>query len=404
MARKKQHTSLNPGQIKERIPLIRTDHLDAGFCYQDAQADDARLVLRLISEGYAKGGTALNYTKVSRIERNQQGNIAGIIAEDTETKDCIELQAKVVINATGAWAENLHPSPVEGFHLRPLRGSHLVFPGELFALDTVLCFFHPADNRPVFLYPWEGCLILGTTDVDHAEPLDSEPFITDKEASYLMEGLEFIVPDAKISEKDCMSSFAGVRPVLSKGGKEASKESRDYVVWEDRGLITVTGGKLTTFRLIAHDALKAARQYLPRFSISKKSPIFDQHADNDEDNEKASLFPQRVRQRLNGRYGNMAESILSAQDKDDFSFVPGTSILWSEMAFAAANEKVRHLSDLLLRRVRVGLLLPQGGTEHLERIERLCKSALSWDDSQWESEKKCYLEEWQKHYASPFSL
>ena len=402
MARKKQHTRLSPGQIQERIPLIRTDHLDAGFSYQDAQADDARLVLRLISEGCAKGGTALNYTKVSKIERTQQGNVAAIIAEDKETKASLELRTNVVINATGAWAEILHPSPVKGFHLRPLRGSHLIFPGELFALDTVLCFFHPSDNRPVFLYPWEGCLILGTTDVDHADPLDSEPCITSKEATYLMEGLEFIVPGSKISEKDCISSIAGVRPVLSKGGKETSKESRDHVVWEDRGLITVTGGKLTTFRLVAYDALKAARQYLPKFSISKKSSIFDQPIHKEMNNEKLRLFPQNIRQRLYGRYGNMAESIMNAQEEDDCSFVPGTSTLWCEMAFVATNEHVRHLSDLLLRRVRVGLLLPEGGREHFERIEKLCKSAFSWDDSEWNREKKRYLEEWQNYYAPPF--
>jgi len=403
MARKKQHASLNPGQIKDRIPLIRTDHLDAGFCYQDAQADDARLVLRLITEGCAKGGTALNYTKVSGMVRNQRGDIAAVVAEDAETKDCLELRTNVVINATGAWAENLHPSPVKGLHLRPLRGSHLVFPGEIFALDTVLCFFHPADNRPVFLYPWEGCLILGTTDVDHAEPLDSEPFITEKEASYLMEGLKFIVPGAKISENDCISSFAGVRPVLSKGGKDASKESRDHVVWEERGLITVTGGKLTTFRLIAHDALKTARKHLPKFSISNKFSIFDQPANTAVDNEKLRLFPENIRQRLYGRYGNMAESVMSSRDEDEPSFVPGTSTLWGELAFAATNEHVRHLSDLLLRRVRIGLLLPEGGKEHIGRIEELCKSALAWDDGQWEKEKRQYLEQWQKHYASPFS-
>ncbi len=242
MAMKKQHTRLSPEQTKERIPLIRTDHLDAAFCFQDAQADDARLVLRLISEGCARGGTALNYTRVCKVERDQQGRVAALTAEDAETGKTVELRTNIVINATGAWAESLHPSPVKGFHLRPLRGSHLIFPGKLFALDTVISFFHPADNRPVFLYPWEGCLILGTTDVDHVDPLDAEPSITQEEASYLMEGLAYILPGLNISEKDCISSIAGVRPVLSKGGKEASKESRDHVVWEDRGLVTVTGG------------------------------------------------------------------------------------------------------------------------------------------------------------------
>ena len=402
MAMKKQHTRLSPEQTRERIPLIRTDHLDAAFCFQDAQADDARLVLRLIGEGCTRGGTALNYTKVCRVERNQQGGVAAVAAEDAETGEAVELRTNLVINATGAWAESLHPSPVKGFHLRPLRGSHLIFPGKLFALDTVISFFHPADNRPVFLYPWEGCLILGTTDVDHVDPLDTEPSITQKEASYLMEGLAYILPGLNISEKDCISSIAGVRPVLSKGGKEASKESRDHVVWEDRGLVTVTGGKLTTFRVVADDALKAARPYLAKSTLPEKSSIFDTPAKNEMDDETLSLLPQNTRQRLYGRYGNMAESIMNTQEKEDRSVVPGTSTLWSEMTFAATHEQVRHLSDLLLRRVRIGLLLPGGGEELLDQIEKLCKTALSWDDGRWNREKSHYLEEWQNHYAPPF--
>jgi glycerol-3-phosphate dehydrogenase len=401
MARSKQHTALSPEQTRQRIPPIRTEHLEAGFCFRDAQADDARLVLRLISEGCAKGGTALNYTKVCGIERDRQGRVARIMAEDAETKDSLELEADVVINATGAWAENLHPSPVEGLHLRPLRGSHLIFPGKVFAPDSVVSFFHPADNRPVFLYPWEGCLVLGTTDVDHADPLDSEPSISQREVDYLMEGLRFILPDSGISEKECISSIAGVRPVLSKGKRDASKESRDHVVWEDRGLITVTGGKLTTFRLIAQDALKVAGRYLRKLSISKKSPIFDQPVIGAVDDERLRRFSQDIRKRLYGRYGSMAEVIMGTEEDSDCSFIPGTSTLWCEMAFAASHEHVRHLSDLLLRRVRIGLLLPGGGEEHLARVEKLCRPALSWDDSRWEREKERYLEEWRSHYAPP---
>ncbi len=402
MAMKKQHTRLSPVQTRERVPLIRTDHLDGAFCFQDAQADDARLVLRLLSEGCARGGTALNYVKVCGLERSREGRVAAVAVEDAETKESAELRTRVVVNATGAWAESLHPSPVKGFHLRPLRGSHLVFPGELLPLDTVLSFFHPADKRPVFIYPWEGCLVLGTTDEDHTDPLDREPSIAQQEAAYLMEGLEFILPGSKISEKDCISSWAGVRPVLSRGGKEASKESRDHVVWEDGGLITVTGGKLTTFRIIACDALKAARPYLPRFSLSRKSAIFDPPATEETEDEELSLAPQDVRQRLVGRYGNRVGALMKTPGEGDGPFVPGTSTLWREVAYAAAHEQVRHLSDLLLRRVRIGLLLPGGGEEHLDRIEKLCKTALSWDDERWDREKRRYREEWQCHYAPPF--
>jgi glycerol-3-phosphate dehydrogenase len=402
LALKKQHSRLSPKQALAQIPLLNKENLEAVFSFQDAQVDDARLVLRLINDGCAMNGAALNYTGVREIKRNNRGRIITILAEDTETKECLELNAKVVINATGVWAEELHPSPVKGFHLRPLRGSHLIFPGSLFPLDSVLSFFHPADKRPVFFYPWEGCLILGTTDVDHVKPLNLEPSITLKEAEYLMEGLKYILPGLKITEKDCISSIAGVRPVLSEGKATASKESREHVVWEDRGLITVTGGKLTTFRILARDALKAAKKYLPKYSIPKKASIFSQSVDKTVKHEKQELLPNNIKRRLYGRYGDMAGTIISSHKKDDQAFIPGTSTLWDEVAYCAANEQVRHLSDLLLRRVRIGLLLPGGGKEHFGRIEKICKASFSWDDNRWNKEKTDYLEYWQNHYASPF--
>jgi glycerol-3-phosphate dehydrogenase len=402
MAGKKQHTRLTPERTRERVPEINPDRLDAAFSFWDGQADDARLVLRLLEEGCAEAGTALNYTRVSRLERDRQGRVASVVAEDSETGESAELRSKVVINATGAWAESLHPSPVKGYHLRPLRGSHLVFPGELVSLDSVLTFFHPADNRPVFLYPWEGRLILGTTDVDHVEPLDREPSIAREEAAYLMEGLEFILPGSGISERDCISSWAGVRPVLSRGGKEASKESRDHVVWEDRGLITVTGGKLTTFRLIARDALKAARGDLPGLSMPRKSRIFDSTQQEEAQGARLDLFPEVIRQRLRGRYGRAAGRVMSVGRDEDSSLVPGTSTPWCELSYAAAHGQVRHLADLLQRRTRIGLLLPSGGEDHLDRVEGLCKKELPWDEGRWAEEKRRYLEEWRSHYAPPF--
>ena len=402
MARQRQHECLSPSQMKDLIPLLRVDGLDAGFCFKDAQTDDARLVLRLIMEGCAQGGIALNYTKVSKLERNQQGAIAGIVAEDVENGESADLSTGVVINATGAWAENLHPSPVKDFRIRPLRGSHLVFPEKFISFDRVLSFFHPRDKRPVFLYPWEGRLMVGTTDVDHADPLDSEPRISLDEVQYLMEAVDYILPGLQLSERDCISSFAGVRPVLSSGGKAASKESRDHVVWENKGLITVTGGKLTTFRLIANDALKVVKHLLPNLSLSDKSPIFNKPLNSEAVKQSSKDISAQAWQRLFGRYGNRVEAVMNALGKNGCSAVPDTSSLWCELAYASANESVRHLSDLLLRRVRIGNLLPEGAKAHFDKIEEICKPRLSWNDEKWEKEKQVYFDEWQKHYAPPF--
>ena len=402
MARKRQHECLSPSQMKKLVPLLRVEGLDAGFCFTDAQTDDARLVLRLIAEGCRQGGTALNYTKVSRLERDHQGAVAGIVAKDTETETSVELRARVVINASGAWAENLHPSPVKGSHIRPLRGSHLVFPKKYICLDRVLSFFHPRDKRPVFLYPWEERLMVGTTDVDHTNYLDDEPRISLEEVQYLMDALDYILPGLQISEGDCISSFAGIRPVLSRGGKAASKESRDHVVWEDKGLVTVTGGKLTTFRLIANDALKTAKHLLSNLSLSDKSRIFNPPVDSEAEQVPFKEIPLAAWQRLLGRHGDMAGAVVHTLGENGYGLVPDTTTLWCELAYAAANEQVRHLSDLLMRRVRIGLLLPEGAKAYFNKIEEICRPMLSWDDGKWQKEKQIYFEEWQKNYAPPF--
>jgi len=399
LAGKKQHQSFTKTQTTQLIPTIRNAGLVSSVGFKDAQVDDARLVLRLINDGCMAGGIALNYTKVTGIERDKKGNVAAINAVDTITRNKAELTTKAVINATGAWAEHLHPSPVKGYHLRPLRGSHLIFPGNILPLDRVISFIHPEDLRAVFMFPWNGCNILGTTDIDHENNFDKEPFVSKQEASYLMEGLQFILPGLDISLKDCVSSIAGIRPVLSKKKQSASKESREHVVWEDKGLVTVTGGKLTTFSILALDALKAARKYLPKH-IEKKIQVPIQQPDIKDE---FLHIPENLKQRLYGRYGQMALDIFKENDKNKFASIADTSSLWVEICHAAQHENIHSLSDLMLRRVRIGLFLPQGGKAYLDDIEKICKLLLPWDKERWANEKKRYMDLWQKFYSPPMA-
>ena len=400
MALEKQHISYNVKNIKKLIPYLKSTHLTGGFYFKDAQVDDARLVLRLINEGVLHGGLALNYTCAKDIHRNRRGNIAAITAEDIETKENVELRTKAVINATGVWAEKLHPSPEKGIHIRALRGSHLIFPQEILPIDNVISFIHPKDKRPVFVFPWEKTSMLGTTDLDHDYDINIEPAITQEETSYLMEGLHYIMPGLKISQNDCISSIAGVRPVLSKKkGVLASNESREHVVWENNGLITVTGGKFTTFRLMARDALKKVCQYLPEFKLlSNNKPVFDTVF---KVSKNIKILNENIQESLFGRYGNAANTLADSCDKKYLTHIRGTSTLWAELVHTSKNEQVRHLSDLLLRHTRIGLLLPIGAIEHFNEIKEICKKSLRWDDNRWEIEKKQYLKEWEYAYAPP---
>jgi glycerol-3-phosphate dehydrogenase len=399
MARERQHRFVNTDELLEMLPHLNPVGLKGGFHYYDAQVDDSRLVLRLINESVDSGARALNYTRVKRIIRNSEGNVLGIDIEDVESGENGSLFTDAVINATGCWAEKLHPSPDAHRHLRPLRGSHLVFPAEVLGLKEGFSFIHPLDGRAVFAVPWEGAVLVGTTDLDHAQDLAVVPHITEEEVTYLMEGVQAVFPSLNITVRSCISAFAGIRPVLSEGKREPSEESREHVVWVDRGLITVTGGKLTTFRRLAWDALKAAKPFLPPdMEVHRKDPVFaamPQIPENDRG------LPLQTWRRLYGRYGRAAKDLVERAAPEDLTTIPHTHTLWAELPHVARNEKIRHLADLLLRRVRIGLLTPEGGKEYLRRIQKICRDVLPWDSRRWKEEIKQYRELWNHAHNLP---
>jgi glycerol-3-phosphate dehydrogenase len=399
MAWERQHRFYDAAEFNKHLPFINQKGLTGGFLYLDAQVDDSRLVLRLIDESVASGARALNYTSVTEILRSADGEVVGVQIKDTETHETKTLQTPAVINATGCWSEILHPSPEPHRHLRPLRGSHLVFPSEVLPISKGIGFNHPLDKRWVFIVPWEGAVLVGTTDLDHKEDLSIEPTITGAEISYLMKGLQAIFPSLHISLSDCLAAFAGVRPVLSEGKQPPSAESREHVVWVNKGLITVTGGKLTTFRRLALDALKAAKPFLPSAKLpDRRDPVFSEVPEKPD---RAYGLSKQTWRRLYGRYGEGANTLVQMADPKDLYIIPGTHTLWAELPFAAKNEQVRHLDDLLLRRVRIGLLTPYGGKAYLKRIRNLCKDKLSWDRRRWKEEKARYLDIWIHAHALP---
>jgi glycerol-3-phosphate dehydrogenase len=401
MARERQHQYFDANTFTKMVPHINPRGLKGGFHFLDAQVDDARLVLRLINESVASGGCALNYTAVRHIIRNNEGNVVGVDVQDIETQETEKVYSPAVINATGSWAEKLHPSPEPQRHLRPLRGSHLVFPASVLPLAEGLSFIHPSDNRAVFVVPWEGAVLVGTTDLDHTEDLSIEPNITEAEVFYLMQGIQTIFPWYDISLKNCLCAFAGIRPVLSQGKVKPSEESREHVVWVNQGLVTVTGGKLTTFRRLAQDALKATKPFLPTGKeIDLKVPVFTELPEKLDQN--CGLSP-RIWRRLCGHYGMGAATIVRMAKAEDLSIIPGTHTLWAELPYVAKHEQIRHLGDLLLRRVRIGLLTPEGGKGYFKRIQKLCKEVLPWDRWRWKEEISSYLDQWNHAHALPFT-
>lgn len=385
------------GDFLMMAPHIRQNDLNGGLCYQDAKTDDARLVLRVLQEATAAGGVAVNYLAAKRILRND-GKVCGVQLQDAISGSAFAVDARVVINATGAWADSLREHTQGGQKLRPLRGSHLLFPSWRLPVAQAVSLMHPLDRRPVFIFPWEGVTLVGTTDVDHKGDMKCDASITPEEVAYLMMAVDFQFPQLALRLDDVIATYAGVRPVIDTGKADPSKEGRDHAVWQENGLLTVTGGKLTTFRLIALDALRHAAPLLPGWRDDlKPRPVFSE-SDALPDN---LQMPRLQRQRLQGRYGKHASALLAHACQGELEAIPGTETAWAELRWAARAEAVMHLEDLLLRRTRLGLQLREGGACLMQRIRAISQPELGWDDQRWEAEEAAYLALWRRHYALP---
>ncbi len=379
------HERLSPEQMQLLVPHLRQAGLTGGFRFEEAVTDDARLVLELIRRAVAGGAAAINYVQAEELVR-QKGRVVGLRLRDTESDRVINVTAGFVINATGAWADRLREQVGRTPRIRPLRGSHLVLPGWRLPLAQAVSKPHPWDARPVFALPWEGATIVGTTDEDHEPSLSAEPHITPRETAYLLAFLHDLFPSLGIGCTDVVSTYAGVRPVIATGEPDPSKEPRDHVVWEENGLVTVTGGKLTTFELIARDTLHKLEQ------TAGDQPFVGPVGS-----------PERRsgRCKSDGHHGTMAYSVVRTARKGELEPIAGTRRLWAELRWSTANEGVVHLDDLLLRRVRLGLLLEDGGREILPRVKDICTDELGWSDARWETEMAAYLEMWHRSYRPP---
>lgn len=394
-----RHRRLDRGDLAGLPCPPRLEGLRAAFRYGDAQTDDARLVLRVLSDGLTAGGeraAALSYARVESL-LEARGRVSGVAVVDLPTARTLEVEARVVVSATGVWADRLRATLGHAPLLRPLRGSHLYLRPERLPLDEAVAFSHPDDRRPVFAYPWEGVTLVGTTDVDHRRPLDEEPAISAEEAEYLLRGVRAVFPDLGLGPADVVSTQAGVRPVVSSGRRDPSAESREHVLLREDGLLTVTGGKLTTFRPVALEALRAARRLDPALPACRRStPALDPVP--------LSVPPDDLDPatwgRLVARHGRMAAELVEAH-RGRLAPVEGTPYVEAELEWALAHEAVTHLSDLLLRRLRCGILRADGGAGLLPALEEPCRRLLGWDDTRWAAEVTAFRRELARAHGLP---
>lgn len=396
LAGKRNHLYYPLQQLCYLLPGIKEQGLLGATRFQDAVTDDARLVMRVLGEARAEGAEALNGMQVVELRR-ERGRVCGLVAQDSESGQRFTFRSRAVAQATGAWADGLRKK--EGpEHIRPLRGSHLLLPHWRLPVAHAISFMHAADRRPVFVFPWEGATVIGTTDLDHSGSLNNEARISAEEVEYLLAACAQQFPSARVGHSDVLSSWAGVRPVVSDGDDSLapSDEKREHMLWTEPGCVTLAGGKLTTFRLLALEVLQACAAFVGKPVDDHGQAVFRPL----QPLELPALSATQQR-RLRGRHGLALPQLAGLLEEVGAQPVGSLDTLWVELAQACDNELVLHLDDLLLRRTRIGLLLANGAAAELPQIRSLCQPRLGWSDVRWEDEQQRYLALWQNCYSLP---
>jgi glycerol-3-phosphate dehydrogenase len=415
LAGRRTHRHLSKSELLGLVPSLNPEGLSGGFRYGDAWTDDARLVLRVLADARNSGAVTLSYARVEETLRDGAGQVVGVTVRDAASGDAgsnasgrtADVKASVVINSTGAAADMLRGDVGGPPRIRPLRGSHLFFPAARLPLGGAVGSSHPVDGRPVFAYPWDGVTIVGTTDVDEPGDQSLEPHISPTETAYLEAWLAATFPSLHLTVADAVASMAGVRPVIGTGKVDPSAESREHAVWEESGLVTVTGGKLTTFDAIARDALHRVAPRLGGRRIHGGAPLdqdFAYMTARAADGAAPSTvgdtgLSQAAFRRLVGRHHRETPDVLASAGAGESEIIPGALDPWLDLRWAARSEGVVHLEDLMLRRVRLGLQLPGGGTSLLDRIRAIAQPELGWNDARWAAEEAAYRRLWSEAYA-----
>ena len=331
----------------DRLPTIERDRLRGGVIYFDGQFDDARLLIHMVATAFEQGATLLNHAGVTRLTKDRHGFIHGVTAVDAESGEEFQVEARVVINATGAFSDSVRRMAEEDAALiiTPSQGIHLVLDRRFLRGDTAIMVPHTSDGRVLFAIPWHGHTLVGTTDTAVPEAVE-EPVATEQEVEFVLSTAARYLAD-KPARADVLSVFAGIRPLA--GGGEAGKTAsvaRDHVVRiENSGLVTICGGKWTTYRRMAEDCVNQAAV------IAK----LDQRTAVTETLKIHGACPGADAFGALSVYGSDVEAILRlANDEPGLSAPLDAELpyIGSEVIWAVRREWARTVEDVLARRTR----------------------------------------------------
>ena len=372
---------ISSAEVQKRIPTIRGQGLHGGIVYTDGQFDDSRLAITLARTLADLGGTVLNYATVTKFTR-RDGRIAGLIARDVETGLELTIQARAVINATGVFVDALRR--LDDAAAQPLltlsQGAHLVLDKSFMPGNTALLVPRTDDGRVLFAIPWHDHVLVGTTDTPTIE-LAIEPRPLKEEVAYLTEYVGRYL-DRRPQPAEILSTYAGLRPLLrGRVGSRTSKLSREHaVIVSESGLITVTGGKWTTYRRMAIDAVDQAARVgnLP----TQPSPTAELKLHGWQEDVSDGDDPLSV-------YGSDAphlKALRAERPEWDHPLHPALPYRLSEVVWAARYEAARSVQDVLARRTRALFLNARASIEAAPSVAKLLAAELR-RDKKWEDEQ-----------------
>jgi glycerol-3-phosphate dehydrogenase len=390
-----RHRIVDGAEVLELVPALTRREPTGGYLFYDCQTDDSRLVLTVLGEAERFGAVAANRCEVTGlVERHNRA--AGVLVRDAVGDGEFELCGDNVVNATGVWADRLRPQELYAEEevpvIRPSRGTHVTLPRE--QLDVRAGAIVPAGRgRTVFVLPWLGRTLVGTTDNDYEGSVEHVP-PADEDVTYLLDAVNGFF-GTELGAADLTGAYAGVRPLISTGDPKKSVDiSRKAELYEtSSGLVTITGGKLTTWRRMAKLAVDRIVEREGREAPCRTDQIQLGMPVDPEALPEAAGVDEESSAHLAARYGHAANLVmrLAAVDTDLAARVsPDLPDIVAEAAFAADHEQAHSVADVLLRRTRVGLLdarrLCEATADGPRAVARAMAAQLGWDDARVERE------------------
>jgi glycerol-3-phosphate dehydrogenase len=357
-----RHRTIDRDEVLELVPALAARDPHDAYLFYDCQTDDVRLVLTVLGEAERFGAVMLNGAEVTEV-LTDDGRAAGVAFVEAESGERAEVRADHVVNATGVWADRIRPEEIVGEEdvprIAPSRGTHLVLDQADLPMGRAACIVPAGEGRMIFSLPWYGRTLVGTTDNDFDGDID-HPRPAEADVEYLLNAVNEFFGTA-LAESDLVGAYAGVRPLISSGDPRKSVDiSRKAELYEtSSGMLTITGGKMTTWRRMAKQTVDRLVERQGREAPCHTAEIPLGMEARPEDLRAPDEIDEAALSQLAFRYGHAARRVLDLAREDPklaTPIVPGRPDLLAEVVLAARHEQARSVADVLLRRTRLGIL------------------------------------------------